>query len=315
MRAIPHTIFAVLLSLCMPVMAEGLVMDDSENFALLEEQAQAAEELPVAQEEPYPIANELEDSTVHHAANSRSGTTSRNIALVNKLQSIQKEVQELRGQLEVQAHEIEELKQQQLAYYQDLDNRLNQSPLGQIAQESHAIAPIQQNHKQHVASEPTTLSVNDKIITPQTAIDIQPTQDLVLTPTNNARINPADEQISYLAAYDLVKQKQFPQATQAMQQFLTNYPRGGYSANAHYWLGELHLAHKDYSEAITQFDTIVQNFKSSSKYAPSRLKLGYALAETGRIGEAKEQLTAVMNQYPDTSAARLAHTKLEKLGG
>lgn len=316
MRAIVHTFFAVLLSLSMPVMAEALVVDDSENFALLEEQAQAAEELPVAQEDPYAIANALEESAVQHAATPRSSTTGRNIELVNKLQSLQKEVQELRGQLEIQAHDLEELKQQQLAYYQDPDNRLNQNPLPQTAHETHAIAPTpKQAHPHHAATAPTTRSTNDKIIDPQTAMDIQPMQDLVQTPSNNVRINPADEQISYLAAYDLVKQKQFPQATQAMQQFLTKYPHGGYSANAHYWLGELHLSHKDYSEAITQFDTIVQNFKSSSKYAPSRLKLGYALAETGRIGEAKEQLTAVMNQYPDTSAAHLAHIKLEKLGG
>ena len=315
MRAIVHTFFAVLLSLSMPVMAEALVVDDSENFALLEEQAQAAEELPVAQDDPYAI-NDLEESAVQHAVNPGSSTTGRNIELVNKLQSLQKEVQELRGQLEVQAHELEELKQQQLAYYQDLDNRLNQNHLPQTAQATHAIAPTpKQAHPHHAATTPSTQSTNAKIIDTQTAMDIQPIQDLVQTPSNNVRVNPADEQISYLAAYDLVKQKQFPQATQAMQQFLTKYPHGGYSANAHYWLGDLHLSHKDYSEAITQFDTIVQNFKSSSKYAPSRLKLGYALAETGRIGEAKEQLTAVINQYPDTSAARLAHIKLEKLGG
>ena len=118
-----------------------------------------------------------------------------------------------------------------------------------------------------------------------------------------------------MAAYDLVKQKHFPQATQAMQQFLSKYPHGGYSANAHYWLGELFLANKDYANAVTHFDTVIQNFKTSSKFAPSRLKLGYTLAESGRIAEAKEQLLAVVNQYPDTTTARLAHIKLEKLGG
>ena len=101
----------------------------------------------------------------------------------------------------------------------------------------------------------------------------------------------------------------------ALYQFLNKYPHGGYSANAHYWLGELYLEKKDYASAISQFETVLQTFKSSSKLASSRLKLGYALAESGQIGEAKKHLLAVIKQYPDTSVARLAHIKLESMGG
>ena len=309
MRLIVHTIFATFLCLSIPVLASAPVVDDSENFVLLEEQAQAAEELPVAQEDAYRITNE----PGNHAANPRhhnAAATARNIDLVNTLQALQKEVQELRGQIEMQAHELDELKQQQLAYYQDLDAQLNHEQ-NNTAPNNQAIAPKQ-------TSQPDTannLSANNPPAVTHPEMEIQPMQVFAQATPNKIRLNPADEQISYLAAYDLVKQKNFSQATQAMQQFLTKYPQGGYSANAHYWLGELYLANKDYSEAISQFDTIIKNFKSSSKYAPSRLKLGYALAESGRIGEAKEQLTTVMNLYPDTSTAHLAHAKLEKLGG
>lgn len=296
MKAILPAIFAILLSLSWSVMAQAPVIDDSEGFAVLEEQAQAAEELPVAQDESYALAEE-EDEPIN-SVSKHHGTTTKNTDFVNKLQSLEQELQELRGQVEVQAHELDELKQQQLAR-QDLD-----------VNASHTLAK-ENAHPTYIApSIPKT-----KPTTPDLTMDVQPIQNLAKTSTNPVRINPADEQISYLAAYDLVKQQQFPQATQAMQQFLTKYPQGGYSANAHYWLGELYLANKEYSSAIEQFETVIQNFKSSSKYAPSRLKLGYALAESGRLSEAKEQLTTVMNLYPDTTNARLAHKKLAKLGG
>ena len=311
MRVIVHAIFAIVLSLSMPVMASAPVVDDSENIALLEEQAQAAEELPVAQEEDYTVTNDLKDNTtMEHAANHQhqsGATTTANVDFVNKVQSLQKEVQELRGQIELQAHELDELKQQQLAYYQDLDSRLNQDQVN-TARNQQAIVPKQ-------TPQPSHLSANEIPAASPPDMEIQPMQDLTQAPPNRTRINPADEQISYLAAYDLVKQKNLSQATEAMQQFLSKYPQGGYSANAHYWLGELHLANKEYAEAISQFDTIINSFKTSSKFAPSRLKLGYALAEMGRLSEAKKQLTAVMNQYPDTSTAHLAQAKLEKLGG
>lgn len=301
MRIIVPTIALILLCLSLSATASAPVIDDSENFVLLEDQAQAAEELPIAQEDPYTIADNVEESVTRHSRSPQnSAATTRNIGVVNQIQALQKEVQELRGQLEIQAHELEELKQQ--SSYQDLS----------AAPHTQTSTPTQ---IQQPTAQSTPTSPRDKVSTTQADQDIQPIHDLNATASHAVRINPADEQISYLAAYDLVKQKQFPQATQAMEQFLVKYPNGGYSANAHYWLGELHLANKNYAEAINQFDTIIHNFKSSSKFAPSRLKLGYALADSGHIHEAKKQLTAVMTQYPDTSTARLALLKLEKLGG
>ena len=293
MRVIVPTIFATLLSLAVPALADAPVVDDGENFALLEEKLQAAEELPIAQED----TSDLREITTQPIARKYKNSTAGNTDLVNKIQSLQKEIQELRGQIEVQAHELDELKQQNIA--QDTE-----------AQPKTHLIPTEQPISTTPAAEPAHAQTN----APALEVEIQPMQHVEQT-SPTIRINPADEQISYLAAYDLVKQKNFSQATQAMQQFLAKYPHGGYSANAHYWLGELYLAKKDYSNAVTQFDTVIQSFKTSSKYAPSRLKLGYALAESGRTGEAKEHLKAVINQYPDTATAKLAHLKLEKLGG
>ena len=118
MKAILPAIFAILLSLSWSVMAQAPVIDDSEGFAVLEEQAQAAEELPVAQDESYALAEE-EDEPIN-SVSKHHGTTTKNTDFVNKLQSLEQELQELRGQVEVQAHELDELKQQQLAR-QDLD--------------------------------------------------------------------------------------------------------------------------------------------------------------------------------------------------
>lgn len=302
MRVIFHAVFATLMGLSVPVFAAAPVVDDSENFAILEEQAQAAEELPIAHEE-YAMGEDLEGS-VSRQTSKHNSARAGNADFVNKIQSLQKEIQDLRGQVEVQAHEIDELKQQQLDLTQDIDTKV-----------THPNLPENNSPSTNQLNPAPTLPANvKKPGQPQFEVDIQPMQNLEQA-TPSIRINPADEQISYLAAYDLVKQKHFPQATQAMQQFLSKYPRGGYSANAHYWLGELYLTNKDYPNAVTEFDTVLKNFKTSSKFAPSRLKLGYALAESGRIAEAKEQLLAVANQYPDTDTARLAHLKLEKLGG
>jgi len=314
-RLFLSTCFASLLSF--NALAEAPVVDDSENFALLEEQ-QTTEQPSAAQN--YTETNSNYDDTQPALARDTTDELSTpkngNVDLVNKLQGLQQDIQELRGQLEMQAHELKLLQEQQLTFYKDLDARLRgESPLKPMKPEPTSDLNIDQklpetNDPGKTPSLPSAQPVMPQASTNTTSQPIQP----VLT-TSKANTNPADEQISYLAAYELVKNKRFDEARAAMQTFVTKYPQGGYTANAQYWLGELYLVKKDYNNAMSHFDIVIQQFPTSSKYSASLLKMGYALADSGRVGEAKERLHEVVKKYPDTNTAELAHLKLETLGG
>lgn len=61
------------------------------------------------------------------------------------------------------------------------------------------------------------------------------------------------------------------------------------------------------------FDTVLNQFPTSSKAADSMLKLGYAQAASGNIPEAQKNLQNVLSTYPNTHLAQLAQLKLESL--
>lgn len=285
------------------VFAEAPVVDDSENFALLDNK-QAAVEQPVSQNKWAEVDNAEEIAL----AQDNPDSNNTNAELLDKLHGMQQEIQELRGQLEVQSHELKLLKQQQLAFYKDLDARIQQDPRKQTQ------ASINKTPENSVglSIESTPLSNPENKITSS----VQTKNDVVVEhPTNStSRANPAEEQISYLAAYELVKNKQFDKALLSMQSFVNKYPSGGYTANAHYWLGELYLVKNNYKNAIEHFDIVLKQFPSSTKAAASTLKIGYALAASGKVEEARMRLQQVMKNYPDTPTAQLAVTKLESLG-
>ncbi len=295
----------LLLSLCficvlpLQVYAEAPVVDDSENFAILDEQ-QAANEQPVAKaqhetsysdEDEIPLAQDNRDSGKDSAG------------LLNKIQGMQQEIQELRGQLEVQAHDLKMLQQQQLSFYKDLDARLrgNSSKMAQ--------SPL--------LDKPTELDIAPKsaVRAPSKAAGKTAELELPLSAgiVNASHGNPADEQESYLAAYDLVKNKRFDDALAAMQAFISQYPQGGYTANAQYWLGELYMVKNNYPKAINHFEIVLKKFPTSSKAAASNLKIGYALAASGKENDARLRLQQVLKNYPDTPTAQLATRKLELL--
>ena len=295
------TCFASLMPL--GVFAEAPVVDDSENFALLDEQ-QAADERPVSKrqastsytDEETALANDNTEASYNGNTHAASGANVQNNAvLLDKVQGLQQEVQELRGQLEVQSHDLKILQQQQVDFYKDLDARIRHEPV-----KAANSGPLPE----------TSIAPKEPLPNKAEPFNKQAIQPVVNNP-NNA--NPADEQISYLAAYELVKNKKFDEALVAMQTFVAQHPQGGYTANAQYWLGELYMVKKSYPEAIEHFEIVMQQFPASSKSAASLLKIGYALAAMGKKEEAIARLQQVIKNYPDTNTAQLAKAKLESI--
>ncbi|OGV45250.1 MAG: tol-pal system protein YbgF [Legionellales bacterium RIFCSPHIGHO2_12_FULL_42_9] len=256
------SLFCCLLAVVSQSHAFAPIIDDSENFAVMDDDLQADFNTP-ADRAVENIALAHDDALT----NNHKNLGQKNLKLLGQIQELQREVQELRGQLEVQTHELAVVKEQQLAFYKDLDSRL------------------------------------------------QPTNARIATKTSDAPVqtNPVDEEIGYMAAYDLIKHKQFINAIIAMQTFIDKYPHSGYIANAQYWLGELHLARKNYAESIQHFEIVLKDYPKSGKAAASHLKIGYAMAASGKTDVAKNILQQVIKDYPDTTTAKLAQVKLNTI--
>lgn len=284
---------------------EAPVIDDSANYALSQSQDEAfMPEKPVKQVEQddsdwqQPLAQTQPNEK--YAETQQAGDDN---VLLSRLHALEQEVQQLRGQLEVQAHDFKLLQQQQLAFYKDLDSRLSKGPSEQANTNKQTAFSL--DDAQGAISQKETQSNQLK---PQAKAPVKASPKLVST-------NPADEQLSYVAAYELVKTRQFDKAQTAMEQFIQDYPSSQFAPNAHYWLGELYMLKRQFLFASREFSQVVKQFPKSTKVAASQLKLAYAYVDMGNIGEAKQQLQQVIQQYPDTSTAQLAKRKLSQLNG
>lgn len=273
------------------VFAEAPVVEESDNFALLDDNQSA---MVQPESKSAFVDNDAEQIAI--AQHQDNVGSQANIQLLDKLKSVQQELQELRGQLEVQAYHLKKLEQQQLTFYKDIDSRLGGHPPPQTSQ----TVPEATNQSLTIDSPKKPAASSFYRTAPKNNVS-----------TNHK--NPAEAQISYLAAYDLLKSKHFDEALEAMQAFVKNYPQGGYTANAHYWLGELYMVKKEYGNAIGHFEIVLNQFPSSSKRAASLLKIGYALAASGHEIEAMQRLQEVIRHYPDTPTAELALAKLKSI--
>lgn len=126
-------------------------------------------------------------------------------------------------------------------------------------------------------------------------------------------IPQGDDRANYQAAFDLLKDGKYPEATTAFRQFIATFPNSELSDNAWYWLGESHYVTRQYGEALKSFRTVIDKYPASRKLPDALLKIGYCNYELKNWAEARAALNQVVQQYGDTTAARLASQRIAKM--
>jgi tol-pal system protein YbgF len=206
------------------------------------------------------------------------------------LQQMQDEISRLRGMVEVQQNDIQQMKQEALDRYKDLDSRIGAggAPAAPAANNSTSDGGA------NAGGAPSTPAAQ-------------------ASQASSEPGDPAKEKLYYDAAFDLIKAKDFDKASQAFAAFLRKYPNSQYAGNAQYWLGEVNLAKGDLQGAGQAFAKVSQLYPKHAKVPDSLYKLADVERRLGHTDKVKGILQQVVAQYPGTSAAQLAQRDLQRL--
>lgn len=228
-------------------------------------------------------ANSVNPSDGGYAPRAAKPTPASMTEFYFQLQTLQQEVQTLRGIVEEQSYQLKKLKQQRLDDYLDLDRRV--SGLTQAASNGSIVKPL--------SSKPTQTTT--PVPAQETASEGEAENELAL----------------YRAGIDAVlKQRDYDKGIESFDNYLRDFPTGVYAANAKYWLGQVYLQRDDLANAHKWFDVLVREHPSHQKTPEAKFKLAKVLFLQGDLDEAKTQLEAVVSS--GSSAAKLAQDFLEK---
>lgn len=213
--------------------------------------------------------------------------------MLTQVQQLQREVRQLRGEVEVQGHTLEQLQQRQRDLYVDIDRRLQQLEAGRPGMSAAPEAPT--------ATVPESSSTVD-----QAAAAPAPQAPV-------AAADPEAERAAYEQALNILREGRYPEAATAYRQFLASYPNGRYADNAQYWLGETQYVTRQFQAGLDEFGKVLSQFPNSPKVADAQLKIGYIHYEMGNYKAARENLEAVVNRHAGSTAARLASERLARM--
>ncbi|MCD1126374.1 cell division protein CpoB [Jinshanibacter sp. LJY008] len=204
--------------------------------------------------------------------------------LQQQLSDSQRDIDSLRGQIQTNQYQLEQIVERQKIILQQIDE------LGSKGASS-------------AASTTNTPSTNT--VTAASAAS---------TSTSAAATSSGNEKQDYDNAVALaLEKKQYDDAITAFQSFVKQYPNSSYQPNANYWLGQLNYNKGKKDDASYYFATVVKNYPKSPKASESMLKVGIIMQEKGEKDKAKAVYQRIISLYANSASAKQAEKRLSAL--
>ncbi|MDZ4350603.1 MAG: tol-pal system protein YbgF, partial [Xanthomonadaceae bacterium] len=241
------------------------------------------------------------------AEQQRLAGSNQTLELFNRINDLQAEVMALRGELEQQRFEIEQLKQRSREQYLDLDGRLNRLEAGDSPDQD----PAAESSGDSGGGIVSGIAEGERRGRDPVADGSRAAPGGAQGPAEPIR--PEDERAAYDHAFSALKDGEYAEAARRFQAFEQNFPDGDLASNAAYWLGESYYVTQNYELALETFDRLLTRYPESVKAPDALLKLGYSQYELKQVGKARATLTEVTERYPDSTVARLAQGRLRQM--
>ncbi len=210
-----------------------------------------------------------------------------------QMQVLKDEVKMLRGKVEELSYQLQQLKQLQMDDYLDIDRRLSA-----ISSSKATILP---------ANNPvdTLLAVPDTQLMGQNLQPAEAPSPVIIT--------PEDIEADYLASSKLLKDRDFDGAIAAFKNHILNYEQSPYSANAHYWLGEIYEFRGEAELAVESFEAVINDYSDHNKAMDARYKLGKIYHKQGDAERAVTLLQEAAQSNGGAGAKAKAYLKTKGL--
>jgi tol-pal system protein YbgF len=258
----------------------------------------------------------------------RSGSNQGLLDMLQQVSDAQKEVRELRNEVDLLGRRLDDLRQQEKQLYLDVDSRMQKLELSTNAARSTGATPPPPNTVTPPAPAPNTPTVTaPEPAPPNPASGDLPPGLSVETPRPSSS-EPApppapvpvppppevqqDAKSMYNSAFQLLKESRYEQAITGFKDFLAKHPQTANAENAQYWLGEAYYVTRQYGSAAEEYQKLAQVYPHSKKVPQALLKLGFSYDEQGQRAQAKKVLEDLKKSHPGSTEARLAEERLQK---
>lgn len=242
--------------------------------------------------------------------------------LVYQMQALMEEVRELRGLVESQQRELENLRRRQRDQYLDLDQRLQQLGQDGVTAISPLAEPVGEDRPEPAASDrdgsadpepPVVADVPDVRAPIEAGMEVAPLAGGTAEAPRDLGTPTEEEQAAYDRAFRALREQRYADAAEGFSTFLDRFGESSYAPNALYWLAETYYVTRDFETALRFFGQLRDRYPDSNKDGDALLKVGFSHFELRQWTEARAALEQVRSEHAGTTLARLAESRLRDM--
>lgn len=195
----------------------------------------------------------------------------------NQLELMRQDVAQLKGDLEVVTHQLEEMRTKQNALYTDLDTRLRKLESGALAGSAQGATPADA--------------------------------------ATDAKSSEAAQQESraFSEADSFNQAGKYKEAFNAYDAFLKTYSGSKLAPDALYGMGYSQFGLKNYKSAISTQQKFLENYPAHPLAANAMMNMANSQIQLGQIPEAKKTLKSLISTYPSAEVTPSAQKRLKVL--
>lgn len=221
------------------------------------------------------------------------------LGLLQEVETLKAEVARIRGQAEVQVHQLDTLGKRQNDLYVDLDQRI--SDLAKAAKP----APVAET-TQPPEPPPAPVAPAEKPVTEAAQPSPAP---VAATP----QLDPLVESRTYETSLNHFRESNYAGAIAGFKGFLKVYPDSALAPNAQYWIGYSYFALKDYKTAMAHQQKLLAAYPTSAKVPDALLNIASNQIALDDLAGGRKTLEELIDKHPGTNAAKLAARRLAAL--
>ena len=205
--------------------------------------------------------------------------------LLDKLNKLEEEIANLSNNLDQNTYELQRIEDANQLRYMDLDKRIHQL-------ETLILLSNEEDNQDQIVSGD---------------IDENPLSDLI------ANDESEEEFLLWSNSLKLIENSRYSEAAENLRLLILSFPRGEYSIEAYFYLGDIYFQQQMYQDSIETFNSLLINFPDNNRTPETIFKLGLNFLRLEDEIAAISNFNNVIQNYPESSAAILSEEELVKL--
>jgi tol-pal system protein YbgF len=134
-------------------------------------------------------------------------------------------------------------------------------------------------------------------------------------PANDGGGSPAPPlQQTYQAALRDYNSAKYELSNSEFSDVIKYYPHDDMAGNAHFYMGEIAFRQGKYSQAVKQYDVVLEQFAGNPKAPAAQLRKGESLLQSQQRDAGAQELRSLIQRYPQTPEAAEARSTLNGMG-